>query len=189
MPYVVEVTLIFDEPCMGNIRNPDPEPNTMLRNSEGRVIFHQAWWRTIMIKASEAYFKHQQLVKKITWTPEIDGTLCLIKRYYTKIEGGARIRCFKPHEGFDRGSVIGVKALVPDGIPIGDFKELLSLAGEHFGISPFGWKLGYGKFKVKEVRQVYGIRHRSLDNTGQPDVDPSGNHGPAAPGGEADHIH
>ena len=182
MPYEAEIRLTFDEPCLGNERFPDPEPNRMARNVENNVIFRQVWWRTLLTNAAEAYSKHQGRVKVILWTPEVDGTVKLYKRYYYTGTINQRVRRFKHHEAFLRGDTIGVKALVPDDIPIEDLKEILEIAGKYFGISPFGWNRGYGKFTVKEVKRVYGKRRKAggVDHQGQPDVHPSGDPGNSA---------
>lgn len=142
MPYEAYLTLTFSEPCLGNDRRPDPEPNKMLKSAEGKVIFPQAWWRSITGRAATAIMKHQERIFDVLWTPEIDGTIKLHKRFYGS--DGA----FKLHEAFERGDHIGVKALIPNDIPFDDFISILRLAGEYFGISPFGWRRGYGRFSI-----------------------------------------
>ena len=176
MPYEVDIRLSFIEPCLGNERYPDPEPNRMLRNTEGTVVFMQAWWRTVLLKAAQAYGKHQDRVKQVRWTPEIDGTVKLFTRYYFVKANNTRVQHAKAHEAFERGDVIGVRALVPDDVPLVEFREILQLAGTYFGISPFGWRRGFGKFNVVEMHRVYGNATRSnIDNSGKPDVRNAGN--------------
>jgi hypothetical protein len=156
--YEVYIRMQFDEPCLGNERGADDDPTRMRRNSDGTVIFQQSWWCSMISKAVDGYNKHQKDVTKILWTPEIDGTTSMYKRYYTITEDGVRVRKYKPHEAFNRGDIIGVKALVPDGVPLEDLKDILQLAGTYCGISPYGWSKGYGKFKVLEVSKVYNRR-------------------------------
>jgi hypothetical protein len=156
--YEVYIRMQFDEPCLGNERGADDEPTRMRRNSNGTVIFLQSWWCSMASRAVDGYNKHQKDVTKILWTPEIDGTTSHYKRYYIITEGDTRVRKYKLHEAFNRGDIIGVKALVPDGIPLDDLRDIMQLAGTYCGISPYGWRKGYGKFKVLEISKVYNRR-------------------------------
>lgn len=164
MAYEVCIKIRFSEPCLGNERAPDPEPNRMRRNTEGEVVFAVVWWRSMVVRAAEIYSKHQKRVNGILWTPEVDGTVKLYKRYYYMTEGTHRVKRFKQHEAFLDGDVIGVKALLPSGLPIGDFQEILTLAGSYLGISPYGWRRGFGKFKVESVERVYPQRRKNEDS-------------------------
>lgn len=146
--YEVYFRLRFDSPCLGNMRPEDEsKPDTMMRNLDGAVTFSQTWWRTVVLQGANSYGKHQERVKGILWASAVDGTTKIFRRHYQK--DGKKL--VKDHESFVAGDVIGVKALVPDDIPITDLKEIMDISGEYFGISPFGWKMGYGKFKVIEI--------------------------------------
>lgn len=153
MPYEVFIKLEFTTPCLGNERRDDPEPNRMLRSGSGGIIFLQSWWHGCTVAAAERFSMHQKRIRSVKWSSEIEGTLRLIDRFYYKRDGTKHA---KPHEGFAALDNISVRALVPDDVPIEDFKTILSIAGEFFGISPYGWKKGYGRFNVKEVTKVYG---------------------------------
>jgi len=159
MPYEVHVKLEFATPCLGNERNDDPEPNRMIRSGSGGIIFLQSWWHGCTAAAAERFSMHQQRIRAVKWSAEVEGESTLIDRFYYK---GAGTKHIKKHEGFAACATVGVRALVPDDVPLEDFKSILSIAGEFFGISPFGWKKGYGRFKVLEVEQVYG-RHTTKD--------------------------
>lgn len=170
MSYEVDIRITFIEPCLGNERQPDPTPNMMRKDQNGNVTFQQVWWRTILQKAAEAYSKHQKRVKCIVWSPEVDGTVKIYKRQYKKrmTDGTLEIR-YKKHEAFCKGDTVGIKALLPNDISIEDFREILTIAGKYYGISPFGWRKGYGKFQVVGVERVYGRKQDSGDDKeGQP---------------------
>lgn len=149
MSYEVCIRIEFSSECLGNIRKPDPEPNLMLRDQAGTVIFNQSWWRSATKRAADVFGKHQMKIREVRWTPEVDGTIKLYDRYY--FANGERH--IKQHEAFLVGDVVGVRALVPDDIPIDDFESIMSVAGRYFGISPFGWRKGKGRFKVLEVER------------------------------------
>lgn len=165
--YEVYLRLRFDTPCLGNLRREDPHPNTMMRDHDGNIIFSQVWWRAIVLQAASTRCLHQEQVRNILWSPEVDGTVKLHKRYYS-LNGQ---RFYKEHEAFLANDVIGVKALIPDDITIEDLTELMGIAGAYYGISPFGWKQGFGKFKVVEIARTVNRGHTSVEdrNKGQPD--------------------
>lgn len=171
MSYEVHIRIIFDEPCLGNEREPDPAPNRHSRDSAGNVVLKQIWWNSIMVKAAQAFCRHQSKVFDIAWTPEVDGTVKLYERYYVAHENGRSITRVKKHEAFYAGDIVGVKARLPDDMSIEDFQEILTIAGQSYGISPYGWKKGLGRFKVVEVKRAYGSKHGGDQYSGKHAVD------------------
>lgn len=172
--YEVYAKLTFNEPCLGNVRLPDPEPNKLARGDNGVVVFQPHWWSTAMSRAAGVCRVSKELANRVAFHPEIDGKPGMYKRFYkVRAEGGASCR-FKMHEAFNRGDTIGVKAAVPDELSVEEFRTLLSTVGAYFGMSPFGWRRGFGRFSVKEVGSVYGS-NREHHAAREPDVDYSGN--------------
>jgi hypothetical protein len=143
----------------------------MVRNADGTVVFHQVWWRTILSKAADAYSKHQKAIRSVSFSPEVDGTVKIHRRYYYCTVDGVRKHRYKEHEAFEIGDVIGLKAIVPDVIALDDFRDIFSLAGSYYGISPFGWNKGYGRFRVLECKRVYGKQADRTNDTREPHVD------------------
>ena len=165
--YEVCLRLRFESPCLGSMRNEkEGDPDQMMHNADGNVTFSQTWWRTIVCQGAHSYGKHQDRVRALLWTPAVDGTTKLFRRYYhLRNEKGVPQKLFKDHEAFLAGETIGVKALVPDDVPIEDLRDIMAIAGEYFGISPFGWKMGYGKFKVLEVARTR-LKEQQSDKVG-----------------------
>lgn len=168
--YEVYMRLQFDSPCLGSTRSESPDgPDTMMHGPNGNVVFSQTWWRTVVCQGAQSYEKHQHRVKSILWTPSVDGTTKLFRRYYhLRDKNGEVQKLFMDHEAFLAGDVIGVKALVPDDIPLEDLRDIMSIAGEYFGISPFGWKMGYGKFKVVEAARTRAKDHQDAPKPSNP---------------------
>jgi len=158
--YEVCIKLCFNEPCLGNVRQEDPKPNLMERNPEGNVIFSSIWLRSITERAAKVYNRHQRRILDVMWNAEVDGTPKIHRRYYNVWDDEKKNKRFKSHEAFLRGDVIGLRALIPDDIPMREFEDIMSMAGEYFGISPFGWRKGYGKFKVTLVERMHDRRRR-----------------------------
>lgn len=142
----MEVTarIQFTRPCLGNVRKPDFD--RLLRDPDGEVIFLATWWRSALSKSARALNKYHSLVDKIRPALPVRGPVSHIKRWYG--DEGA----FKIHEGFDAGATVTVQFLLPSGMTLDQFTELLETAGLYVGVSPYGWKTGtYGQFKVLEV--------------------------------------
>ena len=163
--YEVYLRLRFDSPCLGSSRSEvEGGPDRMLRGSDGNVVFSQVWWRTIVCQGAKSVGRHQDRVRAILWTSAVDGTTKIFRRYYhLRSESGETQKLLKDHEAFLIGDVIGVKALIPDDVPMEEFRDIMSVAGEYFGISPFGWKMGYGKFKVVEIARTRMKEQRDVN--------------------------
>ena len=147
---MVEVTvkLRFITPCLGGRRSHDENtPDIMLRDHDGNVIFLATWWKAILTYGAQAFSKHQNEVSKIQWDPVVDGVTTVYKRHYTEFK-------YKEHEAFREQSIIGVRAMLPDSIPVEDFQRILELAGRYRGISHYGHDKGFGRFEVVEARKT-----------------------------------
>lgn len=141
----VAVKLKFITPCLGHIRRQDYD--RFERDGADSVIFMSSWWREVLRYGAQAFGKHQRLTQDIRMHAKIIGEVKRFKRYF----GENR---FKEHEAFLKGDIIFVKAMLPTGLPPADFEEILRLAGNYRGMSPYGWKDGYGQFEVIGVEPV-----------------------------------
>jgi hypothetical protein len=152
----VVARLEFTTPCLGNVRKPDYD--RMLRDRDDQVIFMPSWWRAAFAKASTALSRYHRLVDKIHPALQVEGRVTQIKRFFGRQMDGC-----KTHEGFDTGAVVTFRFILPYGMTIGQFTELLEAVGDYIGISPYGWKTGdYGHFKVQEVaRRARGSHQKS----------------------------
>ena len=128
------------------------KPNGMLIDDSGNVVFLKTWWNTILSYGAEALSRHQNQVGDIEWDPVVDGSPTVYRRFYTDPRyPGTQ---YSDHEAFNVGSIVGIRAMLPDSIPIEDFQRILEIAGRYKGISPFGYRLGFGRFEVVEVTRV-----------------------------------
>jgi hypothetical protein len=150
----------FVRPCLGNVRKPDFD--RLLRDPDGEVIFLATWWRSAFLKAARAINRYYKLVDKIRPALTVSGPVSHIKRWY-----GNDSSAFKVHEGFDTGTTVTAQFLLPSGMTLDQFRELLETVGCYFGISPYGWKAGYGIFHVLSVMPLK--RARPLKRTSTPD--------------------
>lgn len=142
----VEVVLEFLTPCLGSVRRPDID--RFVKDSSGTVIFLASWWRDVLRYGAQALGRHQTLVRRVRMHARVSGDVKLYYRYYS-------ITKYNIHEAFLAKDSIRVKAMLPTGMPAKDFEEILRLAGAYIGISPYGWKEGYGQFIVKSVESIH----------------------------------
>jgi len=141
----VVARLEFTTPCLGNVRRPDYD--RMPCDRDGNVIFMTSWWRAAFAKAATALSRYHRLVDKVHPALQVEGRIAPIKRFF-----GSRMERFKIHEGFDVGTVVTCRFILPYGMTIEQFTELLETVGDYIGISPYGWRLGdLGHFKVLGV--------------------------------------
>jgi hypothetical protein len=143
---VIEVTsrIRFNNFCLGHRQH--AKITRMLSDPNGNVMFLPKWWEHLMVYAARVLNRHQELVDKIDWDPVIDGRPRKYRRYY-------KPEVFQLHEAYYPGDVIGVNAVLPDGLSIVAFQQLLDIAGRYRGISPYKPGRKYGTFEVLSVQR------------------------------------
>jgi hypothetical protein len=132
----------------------------MLRNADGKIILLQTWWRSGLGYAAQALCRWQNEVTKIQTAPEVDGEITVHRRFYTNEK-------YQEHEAFAAGTVVRVRFCLPHKLNIDAFRELLTVAGEYVGISPFGYRQDYGRFEVLDVKPFSRRRRRRRRGSSQ----------------------
>ena len=156
----VSIRLRFLRECLGSVKRQNGRGRTvfyMLRDPQQRIMFLPTWWRSLMSYAAKVRNFGQQLVTGINWNPHVDGSVRSDwRRTVVPASQDARQRTrYAVHEAFPPGAVIGVNAVLPDGLSIEDFQELLTVAGTYKGISPFrSQDENYGTFEVVSVKRT-----------------------------------
>ena len=156
------VSLEFSKHCLGNVKRTCWEGGKrrsyflLPRSPSGKVIFLPTWWTSVLIKAAEVFCRHQDLVKSIKFSLEVEGSpqAAFHRRYIKENQ-------FSKHEAFFPGDVVNLTCLVPESISDEDLRQLLSIVGKYYGISP-GRPNEYGFFTVLSVRP-YRPRQLSLE--------------------------
>ena len=156
----VSIRLRFLRECLGSAKRQNGRGQTvfyMLRDPQKRIMFLPTWWHSLMAYAAKVRNLGQQLVSGINWDPHVDGS---VRGDWRRIvvpasrDSKQRAR-YALHEAFPPGSVIGVNAVIPDGLSIEALQDLLSVAGTYRGISPFrSQDENYGTFEVVSVKRT-----------------------------------
>ena len=142
----VTATLRFITPCLGNVRRNDYD--RFERDGTGAVIFMSSWWREVLQYGTQAFGKHQGIINQVRIHARLECEVKRHKRFYAATKHHV-------HEAFLKGDTIVIRAMLPTGLPTDDFKEILRLAGAYRGISPYGWKDGYGQFEPVSVEPTH----------------------------------
>ena len=138
----VKARIRFTTPCLGAVRGQDMD--RMLRDSSGKVIFMQSWWRSGLSYAANALSLNTRAIADIQTDPKIEGKLGTHKRFY-------KLDQFTLHEAYEIGSEIEAAFLLPNEIDIEQFRQILITAGRFVGISPYGSRQDFGRFEVVSV--------------------------------------
>lgn len=143
----VKAVIEFVTPCLGNVRNADMD--TFERDGSGSIVFYASWWRTPLLYGANCFGKHQDKIGDVRIDAIVDGVPKYWDRPYKSGSSGG----VKRHEAFIAGDRITVSFMLPDGISVHDFTEILSYAGRYEGFSPYRGNPGdsYGQFFVVDV--------------------------------------
>jgi hypothetical protein len=107
-----------------------------------------------MAMAAKLLNCHHELVKEIFWDVSIDGlpprgAKQWYKRWYSDRSGGKKR--YAEHECFPAGHIIGINCVVPSAITDDDLLQLMRVAGQYKGLSP--WSPNeFGHFEVVSIR-------------------------------------
>ena len=149
----VTIRIRFIKECIGYVKTRLPNSQEVIyrmpRDGSDRVIFMPTWWRAGMTYASKVLNRASKEVTKIDWSPVVDGRLTQWRRVVAR--DGKRSR-YALHESFRPREIIGINAVLPDGLSIDTFHQLLEVFGTYRGISPFkSENEAYGTFEVVSV--------------------------------------
>lgn len=148
----VVIVLRFTSACLGHVKRARKNDVIygMLRDCDGRVMFLPTWWRNQLQYAAQVQGRWHNEARKIDWSPYVDGRLVIWRRTVARRPS---LR-YAVHEAYRPGECVTVRAILPDGLGIADFTEMLQLVGEYRGISPFRGAGVDGTFEVVSVAPV-----------------------------------
>ncbi len=140
----VTVTLRFESPCLGAVRGRGPD--AFPRNADGQVIFMNSWWISLLQFGAQGMGAYFSEIKDVYFDLVVSGVVGTYRRYYKGTE-------FTEHEAFLAGTCVSVAARIPSQLGTDGLAALLNEAGRFRGLSPYGWRDGWGRFSVVEVRK------------------------------------
>lgn len=137
----ITFTVEFLQPSLASGTR-DDDISKFPRSKDGKIIFQDAWWHSAISAALHGTLEAENISPSdIRIDPEISVDTELYKRRYN----GTMER---KHECIPAGATITLRAAVASNVSLKDFHTIMDRLGRFIGISPFGYRLGYGKFKI-----------------------------------------
>jgi hypothetical protein len=117
----------------------------MVKDSSGRPMLLPTWWQSIAAYAARLVNCRQDKIREVNWDPVVEGHIKEFRRYF---EPGR----YTVHEAFLAGDVIQVHAVLPDGLSVAEFAEIMKTAGRYIGMCPYKPEKHLGTFEILDVR-------------------------------------
>jgi len=137
-------TLEFTRHVLANSFGPDEDQAIFQRDSKDNLIFSAAWFFSMFTKAIEISHIRGIKASDIHINLGINAPTELYKRRY----GGDK---YRTHEAIMPGTKVTFEAIVSDHVTQSNLSVILEKAGKFVGLSPFGYRLGYGLFSVLHI--------------------------------------
>ena len=137
----------------------DGDHDRFQRDSTNAIIFQQSWWHSAFAAALPGteirHIKPNDICMDLT----VDAATELYKRRYGRDS-------YRVHEAIMPGTKVRFQALVADHVAESNLRTLLDRIGRFIGLSPYGHKLGFGKFRLLEleVKPSDADRGKETDN-------------------------
>lgn len=138
-------------PMLGTRKVPKNPARQLERVANNRIAINEALWLDQMRLAAKQLgipFKDEFVMLDEGFdTPSTN----IYKRVYKK----TNVEYF---EAISKNNVLNIDIILRDDLPgccsVIELKNILELVGKFFGLSPWGSKFGYGKFKVEELKPL-----------------------------------
>ena len=119
----------------------DGDHDCFQRDSTNAIIFQQSWWHSAFAAALPGtgirHIKPYDICMDLT----VDAPTEIYKRRYGRDS-------YRKHEAIMPGTKVTFRALVADHVAESNLRTMLDRIGRFIGLSPYGHRLGYGKFRL-----------------------------------------
>ena len=134
----------FLQPCLscGNVDKDDMD--RFRRASDGSIIWSQSWWHAVLCRAKSELEMRDIRLSDIQLSLSIVAETAPYNRKY----GGDKFRC---HEAILPGEQVKFDFAIKNSATLEDLRIMFEHIGQFIGVSPYGYNLGYGKFKLLDV--------------------------------------
>ena len=140
-------TLEFIAHVLANGTGPNGEKDRFQRDSENKLIWQQSWWYSAFTRSIELANIRGVKAADIHMNLSVDAPTDFYRRRY----GDSREDKYRTHEAIMPSTRVSFEAIVADHVTESNLKTILDRMGAYVGLSPYGYRLGYGKFKVISV--------------------------------------
>lgn len=151
-------TLEFTTHVLANGVGPDGSKDHFQRDSQNKLIFQQSWWYSAFTRAIQLAHIRGVKAADIHMDLAVEAPTEIYRRRYGDDK-------FRTHEAIMPSTQVGFEAIVADHVTESNLKTILDRMGKYVGLSPYGYRLGFGKFNVIDV-EVAPSDSDNSDNTG-----------------------
>ena len=122
----------------------DGKPDHFQRDPLGRLVFLQSGWFALLSSAID--------IAKLRGVKATDIMVDLCVNAETEVYSRRYgLGSIRKHEAIMPGTKVGLSAIVADHVTESVLRTIFENAGRWTGLSPFGWRLGFGRFTVSDV--------------------------------------
>lgn len=161
---IIEVE--FTRHVLANGIGPNGERDHFERDSQKNMIWQQSWWYSAFAKAIE--LAHIRGIKASDVCMNLTATAAT--KLYRRRYGDDK---YRTHEAIMPGTRVRFEAVVADHVTESNLLTIMDRMGKYVGLSPYGYKLGYGKFNVISCKVAPSDSNEKVLETGgnQPTAD------------------
>jgi hypothetical protein len=121
--------------------NRDNVSDRFMKDSENNIVWNQSWWYSALTNAILQSGSRDVKPGHFNFNPTVSARTQLYRRKYSGDK-------FRTHEAIMPGVKVTFEFVAPDHLTESMIREVMDYLGKYVGLSPYGYKLGYGKFKV-----------------------------------------
>jgi len=142
----VKFEIEFVTHCLATGGDPEQDlPDTFARDSSDHIIMQKTWFHSAFTRAIElARLQGQMKAEDIQIDPTITAET---ERYERRFDADA----FRIHEAIPPGTKVSFEGMAEDNVDQKMLKAVLERMGKYVGLSPYGFRLGFGRFHVVSV--------------------------------------
>ena len=131
--------------CLASGNRDDDGADTFEKDHEGNLIWHKSWWYSAVAKSIDLTGLRNVKPGNFHFDLCVSAPVVKFHRKYGKGN-------FRVHEAIEPGTVVAFKAIVADHVTEHQIRELFDTMGTYIGLTPYGFNLGYGNFKLIDVK-------------------------------------
>ena len=160
----VKFTVEFIQHVLANGIDGDGQRCRFQKTESGELIFQQPWWHSAFASAIDGVDDLRHIKPSdICMDLQVVAATELYKRRYQKR--------FRVHEAIMPGTKVTFNAIVSDRVSESNLRMLIDRVGRFIGLSPFGHRLGFGKFKLLDLQVQESEARRREHDDGRTDED------------------
>lgn len=135
----------FVSHCLAGGIGPDGTRDRFQRTSDNRIVAQPSWWHAALTRAITLSHLTDVRAIDITVEPTFEAPTELWDFHFAPKQS----RC---HEAIMPGTRVRFCAIVADHVTEQTLTTILDRMGRFVGLSPFGYRMGFGKFVLRSVQ-------------------------------------